>query len=203
MVSWELVGLARRMRGESLPTGFHLTTALNSEASWSSVQGSSGSNWGCAGAAGVGVPAGTGVSMSMASSSRVGVAVLDGVAATWVLPRPPLFLGGIRRSCVGNWINQLSVVERFRVFRGPLNAGRWWWESGNVRRINRMPSCDLLGELQSFSSPGNSVSAGWVFAGFFPGSLPKPNNWHRFCNSNASEDASHSRGQPHSSPPSP
>ena len=115
-----------------LPTGFHLTTALNSEASWSSVQGSSGLNCGCAGAAGVGVSAATGVSMSIASSSRIGVAVLDGVAATWVLPRPPLFFGGmaawvyrllgkLSRSC-GEPIECRGECGRYL---GLLNSGYW------------------------------------------------------------------------------
>ena len=101
---------------DNLPTGFHLTTALNSEASWSSVQGSSGLNCGCAGAAGVGVSAATGVSMSMASSSRIGVAVLDGVAATWVLPRPPLFLGGMAA-----WVYRL-MGKLYRSWREPIEC---------------------------------------------------------------------------------
>jgi hypothetical protein len=69
-----------------LPAGFHLMTPLKSEAIWSSVQGSV-TGFGGGGGAGV-IEFRVGVSTSIASSSRAGV-------AAWVLARPPLFLGGM------------------------------------------------------------------------------------------------------------
>ena len=66
-------------------------TPLNSDAIWSSVHGSvtGFGGWGAAGAVGVCA----GVSTSIASSSRAGV-------APWVLARPPFFLGGM---LTDNW----------------------------------------------------------------------------------------------------
>ena len=69
-------------------------TALKRDATWSSVHGLDRSTGGgCFGAdAGVGAPVVVGVSTSIASSSRAGVAVAEGVAT---LLRPAFFFGAM------------------------------------------------------------------------------------------------------------
>ena len=87
-------GDAQNAPGNS-PAGFHLMTALKREATWSSVHGLVRSTGGgCFGpGAGVGAPV-VGVSTSIASSSRAGVAAAEGVAT---LLRPAFFFGAMTR----------------------------------------------------------------------------------------------------------
>lgn len=86
-------GKGERLAAGHVPAGFHLMTPLNNDAVWSSVHGSVTVLGGSTAAGAVGVCAG--VSTSMASSSRAGVAD-EGVATAWLLALPPpLFFGGM------------------------------------------------------------------------------------------------------------
>lgn len=87
------------------PAGFHRMTPLKREATWSSVHGSVTSF------GGAGVSEAAGVSMSIASS---------GVAAAWVLARPPFFLGGMSAL-----FSYLVVIESRRIIKGIAAHGRY------------------------------------------------------------------------------
>jgi hypothetical protein len=69
------------------------------------------------------------VSISIASSSRDGVAVPDGVAVACVLMRPPLFLGGM--------LTSEAPAQRNELQKGNGPAIGWNWGLGNVEILVR------------------------------------------------------------------
>jgi hypothetical protein len=121
-------------------------TPLNSDAIWSSVHGSVTGFGGWGGAGAVGVCAG--VSTSMASSSRAE----DGVAAAWVLARPPFFLGGMLRRAIGgpivlklikNYVNDVAVGLGSEVMSA-LDLGSSGWEMSRAGGIKSFVKLKLV-----------------------------------------------------------